>query len=174
MIAELYCVTMLFLSLFTVADPIDRPKAPRLSTPPRPTVDVFIPSYNESIEIVAPTLAAAKRMTYPAGKLNVFLLDDGGTDAKVSSDDPMQAAQALNRRASMQALCAELGVRYLARAENSHAKAGNLNNGLAHSDGDIVAVFDADHVPAQDFLTETVGFFGTTRSCSWSRPRTSS
>ena len=160
-IAELYCVTMLFLSLFTVADPIDRPKAPRVDAAAAPTVDVFIPSYNESIEIVAPTLAAAKRMTYPAGKLNVFLLDDGSTDAKISSDDPYEASKALTRRASMQALCAELGVRYLTRGENNHAKAGNLNNGLAHSDGDIVAVFDADHVPAQDFLTETVGFFGT-------------
>ena len=157
--ADFYYVGLMFLSLFTVADPIDRPKAPRLSDEAAPTVDVFIPSYNESIEIVAPTLAAAKRMFWPAGKLNVFLLDDGGTDQKVSSEDPVAAARALNRRKSMQALCAELGVRYLAREENSHAKAGNLNNGLAHSHGDVVAVFDADHVPAQDFLQETVGFF---------------
>ncbi len=158
--AELYCVAMMFLSLFTVADPIDRPRAPQLAPDDAPTVDVFIPSYNESIEIVAPTLAAAKRMVYPAGKLNVFLLDDGGTEQKVGSDDPAAAARATNRRRDMQALCAELGVRYLTREENTHAKAGNLNNGLAHSDGDIVAVFDADHAPAQDFLTETVGFFG--------------
>ena len=157
--AELYCVAMMFLSLFTVADPIDRPQAPRLTDAEAPTVDVFVPSYNESIEIVAPTLAAAKRMTYPKSKLNVFLLDDGGTEAKVSADDPVQAAAALSRRKSMQALCVELGVRYLTRDENSHAKAGNLNNGLEHSSGDIVAVFDADHAPAQDFLTETVGFF---------------
>ncbi len=59
-------------------------------------VDVFVPSYNESIDIVAPTLAAAKRMTYPSDKLNVFLLDDGGTDEKVAADDPEKAAQALH------------------------------------------------------------------------------
>ncbi|MGI3899901.1 MAG: UDP-forming cellulose synthase catalytic subunit [Janthinobacterium lividum] len=158
-VAELYCVTMLFLSLFTVADPIDRPKAPKLSDAEAPTVDVFVPSYNESIEILAPTLAAAQRMTYPKGKLNVFLLDDGGTEAKICADDPLQAAVAINRRKSMQALCVELGVRYLTRDENSHAKAGNLNNGLEHSSGDLVAVFDADHAPAQDFLVETAGFF---------------
>ena len=158
--AECYCVLMLFLSLFTVADPIDRPRAPRLKDEDAPVVDVFIPSYNESIDIVAPTLAAAKRMTYPAGKLNVFLLDDGGTDEKLYSDDAATAARAQNRRQSLQAVCVELGVRYLAREHNRHAKAGNLNNGLAHSDGDLVAVFDADHVPAQDFLTETVGYFG--------------
>ena len=157
--AELYCVAMMFLSLFTVADPIDRPRAPQLADDAAPTVDVFVPSYNESIDIVAPTLAAAKRMTYPANKLNVFLLDDGGTDQKLASEDPVAAARAAKRRRDMQAICAELDVRYLAREENSHAKAGNLNNGLAHSTGDIVAVFDADHAPARDFLSETVGFF---------------
>lgn len=158
-VAELYCVAMLFLSLFTVADPIDRPAAPRLPDEEAPSVDVFVPSYNESVDIVAPTLAAAKRMIYPAGKLNVFLLDDGGTEAKLTSDDPIEAGQAMNRRRTMQELCVELGVRYITRALNSHAKAGNLNNGLAHSTGDIVAVFDADHAPAEHFLTETVGFF---------------
>ena len=158
-VAELYCVTMMFLSLFTVSDPIDRPRAPQLTPDAAPTVDVFVPSYNESVEIVAPTLAAAKRMIYPADKLNVFLLDDGGTEQKLGSDDPVVANRAANRRRDMQALCAELGVRYLTREENTHAKAGNLNGGLAHSDGDLVAVFDADHAPARDFLVETVGFF---------------
>ena len=157
--AELYCVVMMFLSLFTVATPIDRAPAPRLSDDEAPSVDVYVPSYNESVEIVAPTLAAAKRMTYPAGKLNVFLLDDGGTDAKVDGDDPRQVAQAVARRATMQALCADLGVTYLTREDNSHAKAGNLNNGLENSGGELVAVFDADHVPAQSFLTETIGYF---------------
>ena len=157
--AECYCVAMLFLSLFTVADPITRPKAPRLSDEDAPTVDVFIPTYDEAIDIVAPTVAAAKRMTYPEGKLNVFLLDDGGTDEKLNSDDPAVATRAINRRQSLQAVCDNLGAHYLAREENVHAKAGNLNNGLANSEGEIIAVFDADHVPAQDFLTETVGFF---------------
>ncbi len=157
--AELYCVVMLFLSLFTVADPLKRPPAPRLSDDDAPTVDVFVPSYNESMDIVAPTLAAARRMTYPAGKLNVFLLDDGGTEAKIGSDDADEANRAVARRKSMQVLCAELGVRYLAREDNTHAKAGNLNNGLENSEADLVAVFDADHIPAEDFLTETVGYF---------------
>jgi cellulose synthase (UDP-forming) len=160
-IAECYCVIMLFLSIFTIAQPVDRKKAPRLTDEEAPTVDVFVPSYNESLDIVGPTLAAAKRMTYPKGKLNVFLLDDGGTDEKVNADDPTVAAQAKNRRSNLQALCVELGVRYLTRDNNSHAKAGNLNNGLSHSDGDLVVVFDADHVPAQNFLTETVGYFKT-------------
>ncbi len=157
--AECYCIAMLFLSLFTVIAPIDRPRAPRLADDEAPTVDVFIPTYNETVDIVAPTVAAATRISYPAGKLNVFLLDDGGSEEKVHSDDPAVAARALNRRKSLKAVCDELGVRYLTREDNTHAKAGNLNNGLANSEGDLVAVFDADHAPARDFLAETVGFF---------------
>jgi cellulose synthase (UDP-forming) len=53
-----------------------------------------------------------------------------------------------------------LGASYLTRERNEHAKAGNLNNGLAHSKGELIAVFDADHAPARDFLRETVGYFG--------------
>lgn len=161
--AECYCVAMLVLSLFSVIDPIDRPDAPCLSDEDAPTVDVFIPTYNESIEIVAPTIAAATRMIYPKSKLKVFVLDDGGTEQKVNSDDPAVAARALNRRESLQSVCETLGAHYLTRDGNVHAKAGNLNNGLAHSEGDLVAVFDADHVPAKDFLTETVGYFSEDR-----------
>ncbi|MBO0222923.1 glycosyltransferase, partial [Vibrio parahaemolyticus] len=53
----------------------------------------------------------------------------------------------------------ELGCRYLTRARNEHAKAGNLNNGLAFATGEIVVVLDADHVPFRSFLSETVGYF---------------
>ena len=83
--------------------------APRVTDEDAPTVDVFVPTYNEAIEIVAPTLAAAKRINYPAGKLNVFLLDDGGTEEKLQSDDAATARRALNRRERLQSLCGELG-----------------------------------------------------------------
>ena len=59
----------------------------------------------------------------------------------------------------MQALCAELGVIYSTRARNEHAKAGNMSAALARLDGDLVVVFDADHVPSRDFLARTVGYF---------------
>lgn len=60
----------------------------RHAGPPRVvrTVDVFIPTYNESVDLVRKTLMAA--------------------------------------------LARELGCRYLARSDNTHAKAGNLNHGL--------------------------------------------
>ncbi len=157
-LAELYNVFMLGLSLFVVAKPL----ASRVSPPPPtdpPTVDVFIPTYNEDSRLLATTLAAAKGMDYPQDKVTIWLLDDGGTDQKCRSAKVEEAIAAQQRRERLQDLCEDMGVRYLTRALNEHAKAGNLNNGLAHSTGELVAVFDADHAPARDFLIETVGHF---------------
>jgi len=158
-LAELFCVIMLGLSLFVISRPIQRPQAPQLSDVEAPTVDVFVPSYNEDETLLAVTLAAAKAMNYPKDKLKVYLLDDGGTDEKAHSVDPIQAEAALRRREKLGRLCHELGVEYLTRSRNLNAKAGNLSNGLLHSKGELVVVFDADHAPTRDFLTETVGYF---------------
>ncbi|HSQ72555.1 MAG TPA: glycosyltransferase, partial [Rubrivivax sp.] len=105
------------------------------------SVDVFVPTYNESVALVRKTLLAAVAMKQPH---TVWLLDDG-------------------RRPEMAALARELGCRYLARADNRHAKAGNLNHALAHSEGELIAIFDCDHAPRRDFLTRTLGYFNDER-----------
>lgn len=111
----------------------------RSAPAPRPglRVDVFVPTYNESVELVRKTLLAAQAMDYAH---TTWLLDDG-------------------RRDEMKALAEQLGCRYLARADNAHAKAGNLNHGLAHASGELVVIFDADHAPRRDFLVKTLGYF---------------
>jgi cellulose synthase (UDP-forming) len=158
-LAEMYNVGMLALSLFIVAAPLpSRPSRASKETK-FPEVDVFVPTYNEDEKLLATTLAAAKSMDYPPEKLNVWLLDDGGTLQKRNSNDVVAAETAIARHRDLQQLCSELDVNYLTRERNEHAKAGNLNNGLAHSTGELVAVFDADHAPARDFLRETVGYF---------------
>ena len=158
-LAEMYSVMMLALSLFVVALPL-APRPSRANSNDRlPSVDVFIPTYNEDPELLANTMAAAKGMDYPADRLHVWLLDDGGTVQKRNADKIGDANNAERRYAQLQKLSAEMGVTYLTRDRNEHAKAGNLNNGLAQSTGELVAVFDADHAPARDFLKETVGYF---------------
>ncbi|WP_232431505.1 glycosyltransferase [Cupriavidus sp. UYPR2.512] len=111
----------------------------REAPPPEPglSVDVYVPTYNESVELIRRTLLAAMRMDYPHV---TWLLDDG-------------------HRESMRTLAEELGCRYLARDNNAHAKAGNLNNALQHSTGEFIAIFDADHAPRKDFLVKTLGYF---------------
>lgn len=109
---------------------------------PRPapaglTVDVFVTTRNEDIDIVRRTLVAAVNIRYPH---KTWLLDDGD-------------------RAVFRLLAAELGCRYLARTDNTGAKAGNLNNALGQARGDFVAVFDADHCPDPTFLDRLLGYF---------------
>jgi cellulose synthase (UDP-forming) len=78
-LAEMYSVMMLGLSLFVVSMPLPPRPSRAASEGKYPSVDVFVPSYNEDAELLANTLAAAKAMDYPAEKLTVWLLDDGGT-----------------------------------------------------------------------------------------------
>lgn len=158
-LAEMYSVMMLALSMFVVSFPRISPDAIPLQDAEMPAVDVFIPTYNEDATLLANTLGAAVNMDYPADRLTIWLLDDGGTDQKCNSANLLESRRATERRAELKALCEDFGVNYLTRARNEHAKAGNLNNGLAHSQGKLVAVFDADHAPARNFLTETVGYF---------------
>ena len=158
-LAEMYSVMMLALSLFVVAMPLPPRKSRSAEKGRLPSVDVFVPSYNEDTALLANTLAAAKAMDYPADKLTIWLLDDGGTEQKRNAAAVVEGQTAAARHRELQALCGDLGVNYLTRARNEYAKAGNMNNGMQHSTGELIAVFDADHAPARDFLQETVGYF---------------
>jgi len=86
--AELYSVVMLTLSLFVVATPLPpRPsRAASAKDEDLPTVDVFIPTYNEEAYLLANTMAACRAMDYPADKFTVWLLDDGSTVQKRNAD----------------------------------------------------------------------------------------
>ena len=141
-LAEMYSVMMLALSLFVVAMPLPSRPSRAASEGKYPSVDVYVPTYNEDSHLLANTLAAAKAMDYPAEKLTVWLLDDGGTLQKRSSANLLESQTAKSRHQELQTLCADLDVRYLTRDRNEHAKAGNLNNGMAHSDGELIAVFE--------------------------------
>lgn len=166
MVAEGIVLVMFFLSLFSIVDPIHRTPLPLKGEPSSwPTVDVFIPSYNEDVSILETTLAAAVALDYPADRFKVFLLDDGGTDQKIAQANAEAAAEARERRATLQALCARLGCHYFTRARNEKAKAGNVNNTFVQTDGELILILDADHVPTADFLRNTVGFMQDDPRC---------
>ena len=158
LIAEIYGITMYVLGSIINAKPLYRPIR-KLDESALPTVDVLIPTFNEDDSILEVTLIAATQMDYPADLFQVYLLDDGGTDAKRNQADPDAAAEARDRRQRLQALCETTGATYLTREDNRHAKAGNINAAFARISGDLVLMLDADHVPSADFLQNTVGEF---------------
>lgn len=159
-LAEVYGFIVYILSIFVNIDPKERQPVPLPEDESLlPTVDVMIPTYDEDPELLEVTLLSALQMDYPSNKFTVYLLDDGGTDQRCNVEDPAKANAARQRRKTLTALAGRLGATYITRAKNVHAKAGNINNGLEHSTGDLILVLDADHAPTSDFLRNTVGWF---------------
>ena len=104
------------------------------------TVDVYIPTYNEPLDVVRDTVLAAQCIDYPSDKMNIYLLDDG-------------------KRREFAVFAADVGVGYITRNDNNHAKAGNLNHAMKLTQGELITVFDCDHVATRIFLQATVGGF---------------
>ncbi|MHA1566079.1 MAG: UDP-forming cellulose synthase catalytic subunit [Alphaproteobacteria bacterium] len=158
--AELYGFSIFLLGVFVSIRPLDRPERVIPVDPdPLPTVDILVPSYNEDASLLETTLLAAAAIQYPVDKMNIYLLDDGGTTQKRQDPDPVKAQAAEQRRKELQALCRSTGAHYLTRERNESAKAGNLNAALEHVQGDLILILDADHVPTHDILKRTVVWF---------------
>lgn len=105
-----------------------------------PDVDVFIATYSEPTELLYKTIHGCKKMKYPdPAKVHIYVCDDG-------------------HRAEMKALAQRMQVNYLDREDHEGAKAGNLNNGLAHSRSPYVVTFDADMIPRSNFLLRTIPY----------------
>jgi cellulose synthase (UDP-forming) len=115
-------------------------RVPVSTRPPigwRPTVDVYVCTYDEGLDVLGARLVGCDRITYPHA---TWVLDDGS-------------------RENVGALAARFGANYLTRPTNEHAKAGNINHALDRTSGQLILVLDADHVPQPDILDATVGYF---------------
>jgi cellulose synthase/poly-beta-1,6-N-acetylglucosamine synthase-like glycosyltransferase len=102
-----------------------------------PTLDVFVTSCGEPYPMIERALRAAVAMR---GEHRTWLLDDGS--------EPRLAR-----------LAARLGAGYLTRSGRADAKAGNVNAAVARTDGELIAIFDVDHVPEPEFLQRTTAHF---------------
>ncbi|HDR8906730.1 TPA: UDP-forming cellulose synthase catalytic subunit [Burkholderia multivorans] len=146
--AEAYTWMILLLGFVQTAWPLDRPIVPLPADPDTwPSVDIYIPTYNEPLSVVKPTVFAAQSVDWPTDKLRVYLLDDG-------------------RRPEFAAFARDAGIGYLTRDDNLHAKAGNINRALPKTHGEYIAIFDCDHVPTRSFLQTTMGEFLRDPKCA--------
>ncbi|PYD74929.1 cellulose synthase catalytic subunit (UDP-forming) [Novacetimonas pomaceti] len=139
-VCEIYTTFRVGFTYFQLAWPLRRQVHPLPEdTALWPVVDVYVPTYNEDISIVRTTVLGCLSMDWPAEKLNVYILDDG-------------------RRRAFRDFAEQVGAGYINRAQNMHAKAGNLNHAIEATNGDVIAIFDCDHVPVRGFLKKTVGW----------------
>ncbi|WP_152190375.1 glycosyltransferase family 2 protein [Georgenia satyanarayanai] len=139
-LAETYALVDAFLFGTTMWRARRRPQPD--PAPDEATVDVFITTYNEPVEMVVATARAAQRIRHPH---TTWILDDGA-------------------RPEMREAAARLGVGYVTRSEDwadrpRHAKAGNLNNALFETEGEFLLILDADQVPEPEILDRTLGYF---------------
>ena len=108
--------------------------------PPAPrglSVDVFITNFDEPLEVLRRTAIGARAIRYPH---RTWMLDDG-------------------KRDEVKAMAEALGIGYIRREGNEHAKAGNLNNALRVTKGEFILQLDADHVPLPNILDRMLGYF---------------
>jgi cellulose synthase (UDP-forming) len=159
-LAELYSIIILLLGSFMSLRLLERNHINLEKKEDFLTVDVFIPTYNEPVEIVKTTALAAISMDYPQDKFNVYILDDGGTTQKLNDPDPAKREENQQRAQALKDFVNEVeNLHYLTRERNLHAKAGNINEALKKTNGDLILILDCDHIPTKDFLKRTVGFF---------------
>jgi cellulose synthase/poly-beta-1,6-N-acetylglucosamine synthase-like glycosyltransferase len=90
---------------------------------------------------------AVCEMDYPQDLLEIQVLDD-------STDETQEIAELAVRRHAARGL----NIRYLHRVDRTGFKAGALEAGLREASGEFVAIFDADFIPARDFLLRTLPY----------------
>ena len=118
-----------------------------LPTAAWPRVTVQVPLFNERFvaERVIDTVAA---LAYPTALLHLQILDDSTDDTRA-----LVAARVAYHRAT------GLNISHVTRPERTGYKAGALAHGLDCTEGELIAIFDADFVPEPDFLQRVVPLF---------------
>ena len=103
-----------------------------------PSVDVFITTCGEPSSVLQRTFDAVARIDY--AKKEVYVLDDAASH-------------------DVRALAEQKGCHYIARADRTNAKAGNLNHGLSQTRGEFILTLDADQIPDRDIIKRLVNYF---------------
>jgi cellulose synthase (UDP-forming) len=141
---ETYSLIDAFLFGVTMWRLRERPSPP--SPPEGLSVDVFITTYNEPVDLVMTTALAARNVSYPH---KTWILDDGA-------------------RPAIEEAAGKAGIGYITRSPDwanlpRHAKAGNLNNALTATEGEFLLILDADQIPEPQILHRMLGHFNNRR-----------
>lgn len=120
---------------------IENHEVPRVPAEEFPDVDVFIATYNEPVDLLYKTVNGCIHMKYPdKNKVHIYLCDDG-------------------KRQEVRELAEQMGVGYIDREDHEGAKAGNLNHAMSVTSSPLIATFDADMIPKNNFLMVMVSYF---------------
>ncbi len=129
----------------------DLKTSPRKPLAQLPCVTVQLPIFNEWY-VAQRLIEAAARLEYPRELLEIQALDD-------SVDETTNLISETVSRLFEQGV----NIVHIHRKERKGYKAGALSAGLDQSKGKFVAIFDADFIPAPDFLIKALPYFDSER-----------
>jgi cellulose synthase/poly-beta-1,6-N-acetylglucosamine synthase-like glycosyltransferase len=112
-----------------------------------PCVTVQLPIFNE-LYVVERLLDSVSKLDYPRDLLQIQVLDD-------STDETCEITEA--KVASLKAL--GFDIEHIHRVDRTGFKAGALKAGLDSCKGEYILILDADFLPPENLLMETVHFF---------------
>lgn len=121
----------------------------RVSNLDLPTVTIQLPIYNERY-VAKRLIETVCQVDYPSMKLEVQVLDD-------STDETVNICKETTQQFQEKGL----NVVYIHRDQRTGFKAGALREGLETAKGEFIAIFDADFLPPQGFLKETLPYFAS-------------
>lgn len=108
-----------------------------------PTIDIFVPIYNED-KVIAKTVDNLLEINYPSFK--IYLLNDH------SSDDTQKIIAEYESRYPEKVKAVDLS------GERKRGKSAALNYAAKRSDGELIAVFDADARVEKEILLKMVPY----------------
>lgn len=112
-----------------------------------PKVVVQIPLYNEPL-VIRQTIDAVMALEYPHDRLEIQLLDDSTDNTPQIIEEHLQQFRSTN-----------ITIQHIRRGHKDGFKSGALDEGLKYTNAEYVAIFDADFIPPQDFLLNTIPYF---------------
>ena len=118
-----------------------------------PRVTVQLPMYNERF-VARRIIEKTCQLDYPKDRLQIQVLDD-------STDETQEIARAAVEDARRRGF----DVDYVHRDDRSGYKAGALTHGMKTATGEFITIFDADFVPAESFLAESIQYFSDPKVC---------
>jgi cellulose synthase/poly-beta-1,6-N-acetylglucosamine synthase-like glycosyltransferase len=125
-------------------DNIAEPKSELEDTP---LVTIQLPLFNEYY-VVERLINSVCEIDYPKGKMEIQVLDD-------STDETVDLVEKIvNEKKAL-----GFTIEHIRRKTREGYKAGALKEGLKSAKGDFVAIFDADFIPQETFLKNTLKFF---------------
>ncbi len=111
----------------------------------RPNVSILVACHNEAL-VAESLVRGLKALHYPRSRLEIILVDDGSSDG---TGDLLERLTAGERH--FQVLRREPGL--------GGGKSGALNDAAAIARGEVIVIFDADHIPRRNVIERLVRHF---------------